>query len=75
MSVRATMLILVLNEFPTFTITRLSITLLYLPICCEPTDVNPTAKLTIFSHCLAIQNLKFGVILRKRIELNITNMP
>ena len=34
-----------------------------------------TAKLIIFSQSLAIHNLKFGVILRKRIELNITNDP
>lgn len=47
----------------------------YFPKCRELTDANSTAKLTIFSHCFAIQNLKFGVILRKRIELNITNMP
>jgi len=28
----------------------------------------PTANLTIFSQCLAIQNFKFVVVLRKRIE-------
>ena len=46
MSVRTTMLILVLNEFPTFTITRLSITLLILPICRGSVETFPIAKLT-----------------------------
>ncbi len=75
MSVRTTMLILVLNEFPTFTITRLSITLLIFPKCRELTDANSTAKLTNFSQCLTIQSLKSLETQRKRIELNITNVP
>lgn len=75
MSVRTTMLILVLNEFPTFTITRLSITLLDLPICRGLTIANPTAKITIFSQLSTIQTLKSLETHRKRIALNITNAP
>jgi hypothetical protein len=36
---------------------------------------NPTAKLTIFSQCLAILPLKSLETQRKRIALNITNAP
>ena len=46
MSVRTTMLILVLNEFPTFTITRLSITLLIFQNVVERSKPFPKAKLT-----------------------------
>ena len=47
MSVRTTMPILVLDEFPTFTIIRLSITLPIFSICHGLMLVNPNAKLVI----------------------------
>ena len=48
MSVRTTMLILVLNEFPTFTITRLSITLLIFQNVVERSKPFPKAKIQNF---------------------------
>ena len=44
------MLILVLNEFPTFTITRLSITLLIFPECRGEVETFPTAKIQQIFH-------------------------
>ncbi len=50
MSVRTTMLILVLNEFPTFTITRLRITLLILSKMSWKGDAIPIANLAKISE-------------------------
>ena len=47
--------ILVLDEFPTFTITRLSITLPIFSICRGMTLVNPNAKLRNYFDILTIE--------------------
>ena len=54
--VRTTMLILVLDKFPTFTITRLSITLLIFSKCRGPAYANPIANLAIFYNCQTVLN-------------------
>ena len=54
MSVRTTMPILVLDEFPTFKITRLSITLPIFSICLGLTLFNPNAKLRNYFDILTI---------------------
>ena len=54
MSVRTTMPILVLDEFPTFTITRLSITLPIFSKCRGMAYTNPNAKVRKIFEILTI---------------------